>query len=356
MELVNNVRYKQRIVIEFLVAEKETVANIHKRLCAVYKCSAVDRSTVSRWVQRIKAAESVRVELHDLPRSGRVASATSTDMLNRADAIIRKDRRITSQQLALQLTVSKGSAIAIFKTLGYSKICARWVPRCLTNDHRVQRKTFCSELLERFGVEGEMFLSKIVTGDETWAHYYEPETKMQSIEWHHPQSPKRKKFKTSPSAGKVMITVFWDIDGVILVDVMTRGETINSTAYINTLTKLKNRFHRVRPNKPSADLLLQHDNARPHTSLVTREAINKFGWTVLPHPPYSPDLAPSDFHLFGPLKKFLRGTHFDNDEDVIRAVKKWLREQDKTWYKRGIHDLVSRWRKAIRLDGDYVEK
>ena len=330
MACVDNVRYKQRIVIEFLVAEKETVVNIHKRLCAVYGSCAVDRSTVSRWAQRIKASENGHTELQDLPRSGRSATATSPPTLNRADAIIREDRRITSQQLALQLSVSKGSAIEIFKTLGYSKICARWVPRCLTNDHKSQRKTICSELLERFDAEGEHFLSKIVTGDETWAHHYEPETKMQSMEWHHPLSPPRKKFKTSPSAGKVMITAFWDIDGVILVDVMTRGETINSEAYIKTLTKLKKRFRRVRPNKTSAELLLQHDNARPHTSQKTREAVTKLGWTVLPHPPYSPDLAPSDFHLFCPLKNALRGTRFADDEDVIHAVKKWLLEQDKT--------------------------
>jgi len=63
-------------------------------------------------------------------------------------------------------------------------------------------------------------------GDETWAHHYEPEMKRQSTEWHHTQSPRKKKFKTTPSARKVTITVFWDIDGVILVDVMDRGETI----------------------------------------------------------------------------------------------------------------------------------
>ena len=63
-------------------------------------------------------------------------------------------------------------------------------------------------------LRGRPFLSRIVTGDETWTHNYEPETKRQSMEWHHPQSP-RKKFKTTPSAGKLMITVFWDIDGVV---------------------------------------------------------------------------------------------------------------------------------------------
>jgi histone-lysine N-methyltransferase SETMAR len=96
-----------------------------------------------------------------------------------------------------------------------------------------------------------------------------------------------------------MVTVFWDCDEVILVDVMPRGATINSEAYINTLNKLKKRLRRVRLGKNPAQMLLRHDNARPHTSLRTREHINKMGWTVLPHPPYSPDLPPSDFHLFG---------------------------------------------------------
>ena len=153
-----------------------------------------------------------------------------------------------------------------------------------------------------------------------------------------------------------MITVFWDTDGVILVEVMARGETINSDVYIRTLQKLKERYRRVRPNRNPGDMLIQHDNARPHTSLPTQEAIAKFGWTVLPHPPYSPDLAPSDFHLFGPLKDGLRGTRFEDDESVICAVRSWLREQKTSWYREGMHALVSRWCKAVDLDGGYVEK
>ena len=71
---------------------------------------------------------------------------------------------------------------------------------------------------------------------------------------------------------------------------------------------------------------------------------------------YSPDLAPSDFHLFGPLKYALRGTRFGDDESVIRAVRTWLREQETSCYRERMHALVSRWRKAVGVDGDYVEK
>jgi hypothetical protein len=100
-------------------------------------------------------------------------------MLQRANDIIHAGRRITSWQLAVQLLVSNGSAMAIIDALGYSKVCARWVPKSLTTEHRHQRKAICSEFLERFHAEREAFLSQIVTGDETWAHHYEPETKRQ---------------------------------------------------------------------------------------------------------------------------------------------------------------------------------
>ena len=67
-------------------------------------------------------------------------------------------------------------------------------------------------------------------------------------------------------------------------------------------------------------------------------------------------LAPSDFYLLGPLKDALRGTRFEDDESVICAVRTWLREQETSWYREGMHALVSRWRQAVDVDGDYVEK
>ena len=67
-------------------------------------------------------------------------------------------------------------------------------------------------------------------------------------------------------------------------------------------------------------------------------------------------LAQKDFHLFGPLKDALRGSRFEDDESVILAVRTWLREQERSSYREGMHALVSRWRKAVDVDGDYVEK
>jgi len=348
-------RQKQRAVIEFLTLEKETVGAIHKRLQMVYGDDTVDRSTVGRWARRT-ATEKGHADVHDRPRCGRPQSARTEATIEKANDIIMEDRRVTVTGLSLKLDVGEATVCRIIMNLGFSKVCARWVPRQLTDAHKEQRRTICSELLGRFDVDGPDFLGRIVTGDETWLHHFDPETKRQSMEWHHVTSPRTKKFKSVPSAGKIMATVFWDSEGVILVDIMAKGTTINSDAYVQTLKKLYARLRRVRPNRQMKDVLLQHDNARPHTSLRTMETIATFGWTVLPHPPYSPDLAPSDFHLFGSLKDGMRGIHFSDDESLVKAAKQWLKGAGAEFYRRGIHALVPRWRMAVANDGDYVEK
>uniref|UniRef100_A0A4W6CBK6 Histone-lysine N-methyltransferase SETMAR n=1 Tax=Lates calcarifer TaxID=8187 RepID=A0A4W6CBK6_LATCA len=112
--------------------------------------------------------------------------------------------------------------------------------------------------------------------------------------------------------------------------------------WISVKKDIKNK----RRGHQSKGVILHHDNARPHT----------LGWELLPHPPYSPDLAPSDFHLFGPLKAFTRGTKFESDDEVKSVVSDWLRHQSKDFYAEGIRKLVHRWEKCVTVLGDYVEK
>jgi hypothetical protein len=78
--------------------------------------------------------------------------------------------------------------------------------------------------------------------------------------------------------------------------------------------------------------------------------------TALPHPPYIPDLASSDYPSFSPLKDAIRGKKFEDDEEVISEVKRWLRQRPAEWYREGIQALTSRWHKAIDSEGDYVER
>jgi len=126
-----------------------------------------------------------------------------------------------------------------------------------------------------------------------------------------------------------------------------RGETVNSDTYIRTVTEFRNHFKQVWPHKNLAEILLKHDNARPHSSSKTWEAITKFGWTMLPYPPISSNLAPSDFHILGALKDAVCGTMFESEDDVIHALSTWLYEQDEAWYQQGTHKLICPWCKTV---------
>jgi hypothetical protein len=103
----------------------------------------------------------------------------------------------------------------------------------------------------------------------------------------------------------------------------------------------------------------EKDNVSPATlhpcQFEDMEQDEKFEWTVLPLPPYSQHLAPSDSLLFGPVKDGLRGQHF-LDYAVIAAVSKWVASAGADFYERSIQAPVHRWRKCILSGGDYVER
>jgi hypothetical protein len=86
------------------------------------------------------------------------------------------------------------------------------------------------------------------------------------------------------------------------------------------------------------------------------DTIQKLKWNVLPHPPYSPDLAPSDYHLFGPLKVHLGRKSFHNHEEVTQTVQEWLHSKTEDFFLSGIRQVPDRWRKCIAYKGDYVDK
>ena len=136
------------------------------------------------------------------------------------------DRRVTIDEVAHVLQISHGLAYEVMhNNLGFHKVCARWVPKQLTGVH-----------LDRYGNERDIFLDRIITDDETWVHHYEPESKRQSMECKHPQSPCKKQFKTQSYSGKLMLTVFWDSQGPVLEHHQERGTTINSARHSEMLT------------------------------------------------------------------------------------------------------------------------
>ena len=118
-----------------------------------------------------------------------------------------------------------------------------------------------------------------------------------------------------------MLTEFWDSQGPVLEYYQERGTTINSAQYSEKLTdRLKPANRSKRRGLLSKSFVLLHDNARPHTAAHTVETLRKLKFEVMAHPLYSHDLAPSDYHLFGPLKEALRCRRFTSDQEVKEEV------------------------------------
>ncbi|GFW35448.1 mariner Mos1 transposase [Trichonephila clavipes] len=122
----------------------------------------------------------------------------------------------------------------------------------------------------------------------------------------------------------IMEIVFWDRRGVLLLDFLPQGATINSGAYCANLRKLRRALQNKQYGTLSKGVLLLHDNARPHTPRTTQELIQSFCWEVLDHAPYNLDLSPSDLHFFRYLKHSLGGKRFSDTEELNAAVNSWL--------------------------------
>ena len=110
-------------------------------------------------------------------------------------------------------------------------------------------------------------------------------------------------------------------------------------------------IHEKRPNRQHGVLLL-HDNARPHIADMTKEAIQTHSWEVLLHPPYSPDLAPTDFHLFRSLSNamFL----FNNDAELRAWLDEFFESKSSDFYRRGIENLVKHWEEVVNSNREYI--
>ena len=123
------------------------------------------------------------------------------------------------------------------------------------------------------------------------------------MEWQHSGSPHPKKFRVQKSAGKVLASIFWYQDGILLIDYLPKGQTINAEYYSSLLVQLKDILKEKCHGKVTKGVLFLHDNAPAHRALATQKKLVYLGFHCCDHPPYSPDLASPYYHLFPGLKK-----------------------------------------------------
>ena len=134
---------------------------------------------------------------------------------------------------------------------------------------------------------------------------------------------------------KTMLRVWWDWEGIIHYELLEKKQTVTAALYVQQMERVKMAIQEKRTNRHH-DFLLLHHNASPHIANMTKEAIQTHSWEVLPHPPYSPDLAPTDFHLFRSLSNAMRGISFNNDAELKASLDEFFESKTKDFYQEDI--------------------
>lgn len=342
-----------RVLIKYCFLKGKNTVEAKAWLDKEFPGSAPGKSTIIDWYAKFKRGE---MSTEDGERSGRPKEAVTDENIKKIHKIILNDRKMKLSEIADIVKISKERVHHIIREyLGMRKLCAKWVPRELTIDQKQQRVDDSEQCLEMFKRNKAEFFRRYVTMDETWLHHYTPESNRQSSEWTASDEPNPKRGKTQQSAGKVMASVFWDAHGIIFIDYLQKGQTINSDYYIALLERLKAEIAKKRPHLKKKKVLFHQDNAPCHKSGKTMAKIYELGYELLPHPPYSPDLAPSDYFLFADLKRMLAGKKFKTDDEVIAETEAYFEDKPKEYYRSGIENLENCYNRCIALEGNYVE-
>jgi hypothetical protein len=211
---------------------------IHKEIFHPYSVKCLSCNAANNRVEKFSEAHS---KFSDDARTGRPIQIATEATVQQVEELIQADRRIMIDSVATVLGCAHGLAYSIIiEHAKFWKVCARWMPKELKDREQMNRMGLSLQHFLRYADEGEDMLNRYVTGDESWVHHYQPETKHTSMQWEHPSSPSAKKFKVRPSAGKVV---------------------------------LSQKFGGKRPGKLARGLLIHHDIARPHTDRATQNII-----------------------------------------------------------------------------------
>jgi len=172
-----------------------------------------------------------RTSLEDDERSGQPSTRSTPKNVETIRRLVHEDLRRTIKGIAAIVNVSYGTVQTILTCdLNMDRVAAKFVPRLLTPEQKERRVAVCQELRQR-ALDDPSFMSRVITGNESWVYGYDPETKQQFSQWKSPGSPRPKKARQIRSMTKSMLIVFFDIRGIVHHEFAPQGQTVNAGFY-----------------------------------------------------------------------------------------------------------------------------
>jgi len=294
------------------------------------------------------------MELEDDPRSGRPISKATQENIDLVRQLIDEDPHSTYEDIEGETGLSHGTVFTIIhQHLQKQKISSRWVPHELTLEQKKLRVQICRENLKKFE-QVTWRLCDILTCDETWIYLRQIGRKQSNACWRDKGQEPGTVVTRERNELKVQFSIFFRSSGAVFVRSLGKGETLDQFYYQdNCLKPVIKELQRLRPETGTRGIKLLHDNARPHSAQEAKDYLKKEGINLMPHPPYSPDLAPCDYWLNSYMKQQLHT--YKDANSLHNAVSKVVFNIPTEEYRKTFNKMIERIRLCIKNNGDYFE-
>jgi histone-lysine N-methyltransferase SETMAR len=336
---------EQRAVVRFLTLKWLNPQQIYSELESVYHEDALAMPTVYKWHARFRDG---RTELSDDPRSGR---PRKSDLAEAIFSMLEERPFSSCKCLARHFRVAKATCLRILRDeLGLQKFNLRWVPHTLNPAQKRNRVTFSRALLEVLHREQGNNFEHVITGDESWFFLHYPN---ESI-WAESRDEVPVRIKQTIDAEKCLISILWSVKGIHSLIDIPKGESYNSVFFCNAVVpSLVANICSDQRRRSLKGFYVHLDNARPHNSHQSNDCLQSTKAQRMPQPAYSPDLAPSDFFLFGFLKQQLQGVHLADREALKSAICQIFSRIDRKLLISVFVDWMQRLKWVIENEGEY---
>jgi len=319
---------------------------IKNKLTILFGDKAPKKTFIYTWMNAINDG---RNSFNDEPRSGRPVK--HTELREIVQKIIEEEPFQSTRSISSQLGVNRESIRYILKEeLNLRKFTCKYVPHILTPERRENRINCAMKMLET--MKNDRAFKNIVTGDEAWFFLDNPV----DGQWASSIDEVKKNVNRTIQSKKVMLTILWGIEGFYVVEALANKQKFDSDYFTSLLVKLKKNLHSMRRSKSMKKVYLHLDNAKVHTSRATVAKAEELGFKIMEHPSYSPDIAPSDFFLFGYIKEKLKNKNFETVDELMQEIYQILNDVDRETRLNVLQNWLHRLETVIETEGAYIEE
>jgi len=303
---------KQRKFIKDHFEQGQNADEIKEKLDVQFGHEAYSISTVYRKIALLKCGYT---NLEDAPRAGR---GIDEQLLKRISEVLEEEPYSSVRYIANILN-SKESTVYRYITLYLHKkyIHTRWIPHSLTDPQKKSRVEGAKELLSVLLKCQKENWRNIITGDSSWFSFSYGVDGAWLDEGENPLEHECGGIYTT----KIMVTIIWGVNGIYLIDFLPDDESFNTPYFIqNILIPIHSKKMSIWSESNRRKIWLHLDNSRVHNSTASMKKTAELGFKRAPQPPFSPDISPTDFFLWGDIKEKLKGSKFEDKDELFEAI------------------------------------